>query len=798
MAVNNAYTGDSIKVLKGLEAVKKRPGMYIGDVGNGDGLHHMIYEVVNNSIDEAMAGFADSVYVSLNPDGSATIRDNGRGMPFDMNHQEGRSALELIMCELHAGGKFDNETSGAYKVSGGLHGVGVSVVNALSSWLEVRVWRDGKEVMMKFENGCPAKELKVLSENVGDRHGTEVTFLPSPETFTFTEFSFDTLETWLREQSYLNANVKIIFEDLRSAEKKSVEFHSTDGLKGFASYLDKSKEKLTKEPIQMIKQTDDTYVEVVLEWTTSYNETSLCFTNNIPNKDGGTHLAGFRAGLTRALNKYISEKNPKKDISLSGEDFREGLTNIISVKIPDPKFSSQTKDKLVSSEIRPVVENTVSEMLYEFLDENPGIGKAVIDKIIEAATAREAARKARELSRKKTGPEVGGLPGKLAGCSEKDPAKCELFIVEGDSAGGTAKQGRERKFQAILPLRGKILNVERVRFDKMLGSDSIGQLIATLGAGIGKDDFDIEKIRYHKIIIMTDADVDGAHIQTLLMTFFYRHMREAIDRGYIYVAKPPLYGVSRGKQQVYLQNEREMDNYLMDALVADGMVQTATSEQIAGADLKRILGIVSNMKNLLQPLGSIIPLRFVEALALNGKLTAGLTTDFSAVEKMLDDQELEFEKGWKVFADETGVKIMRTLRSVVENYSLPKEKLDSAEVRAWERMQGRDELISLFSGMVELRVKNKTQKILGALKLLDTAFEYAKQGLKIQRYKGLGEMNSDQLWETTMDPNHRNVFQVKVADAVKADEVVSMLMGDVVEPRRDFIVDNALSANIDI
>ena len=794
---NNAYTGDSIKVLKGLEAVKKRPGMYIGDVGNGDGLHHMIYEVVNNSIDEAMAGYADNVYVSLNPDGSATIRDNGRGMPFDMNHSEGRSALELIMCELHAGGKFDNETSGAYKVSGGLHGVGVSVVNALSTWLEVRVWRDGKEVMMKFEDGCPAKELTVVSENAGDRHGTEVTFLPSPATFAFTEFSFDTLETWLREQSYLNANVKIVFEDSRGAEKKAIEFHSADGLKGFASYLDKSKEKLTKEPIQMIKQTDDTYVEIVLEWTTAYNETSLCFTNNIPNKDGGTHLAGFRAGLTRALNKYIAEKNSKKDIALSGEDFREGLTNIISVKIPDPKFSSQTKDKLVSSEIRPVVENTVSEMLYEFLDENPAIGKAIIDKIIEAATAREAARKARELSRKKTGPDVGGLPGKLAACSEKDPVKCELFIVEGDSAGGTAKQGRDRKFQAILPLRGKILNVERVRFDKMLGSDSIGQLIATLGAGIGKDDFDIEKIRYHKIIIMTDADVDGAHIQTLLMTFFYRHMREAIDRGYVYVAKPPLYGVSRGKQQVYLQNEREMDNYLTDVLVADGMMQTANGEQIAGADLKRILGLVANMKNILQPLNGVMPLRFVEALALNGGLGTG-DWGLQNVERFLDAQELEFEKGWKVCSDDSGIKITRTLRSVTESYFLPREKLDSSEVRAWERMQDRDELVALFGGAVELRVKNKTQKILGALKLLETAFEYAKQGLRIQRYKGLGEMNSEQLWETTMDPNHRNVFQVKVADAVKADEVVSMLMGDVVEPRRDFIVDNALSANIDI
>lgn len=802
MAVNNEYTGDSIKVLKGLEAVKKRPGMYIGDVGEGgSGLHHMIYEVVNNSIDEAMAGHADTVYVSLNADGSATIRDNGRGVPFDINHETGRSAAELIMCELHAGGKFDNEGNGAYKVSGGLHGVGVSVVNALSTWLELRIWRDGKEVKMTFADGVPTSDLQVINENAGEAHGTEITFLPSPTTFTGTEFSFDTLEIWLREQSFLNANVKIILEDLRGGEKKTREFHSTDGLKGFAAYLDKSKELLTREPIQIIKQVEDTYVEIVLQWTTAYSETSLCFTNNIPNRDGGTHLAGFRAGLTRALNKLIAEKGTKKDINLSGEDFREGLTSIVSVKIPDPKFGSQTKDKLVSSEIRPIVENTVSEMLYEYLDENPPVAKSIIEKILEAATAREAARKARELSRKKNGPELGGNPGKLAACSERDPAKCELFIVEGDSAGGTAKQGRDRKIQAILPLRGKILNVERVRFDKMLGSETIGTLITAIGAGIGGDDFNIEKMRYHKIIIMTDADVDGAHIQTLLMTFFYRNMPQAIERGYVYVAKPPLYGVTRGKQQVYLQNQREMDDYLMDALANDGLVETAAGVQISGADLKRVLGLILNMKNILQPLGNIVPLRFVEALALNGKLgimNSESEIDFSETEKMLDSQELEFERGWKIAADGAGIRIERVLRSVKESYFLPREKLDSAESRAWQRMSGRDELMSAFSKPAELRVKSKSQKVWGALALLDTAFEYAKTGLKIQRYKGLGEMNAEQLWETTMDPNNRSLFQVKVQDATKADEVVSMLMGDIVEPRRDFIVENALSANLDV
>ena len=799
MSVNTEYTGDSMKVLKGLEAVKKRPGMYIGDVGEGgSGLHHMIYEVVNNSIDEAMAGYADTVYVSLNADGSATIRDNGRGMPFDINHETGRSALELIMCELHAGGKFDNEGGGAYKVSGGLHGVGVSVVNALSTWLEVKVWRGDKQAEMRFADGVPTMDLKITENTTGREHGTEVTFLPSPGTFASTEFSFDTLENWLREQSYLNANVRIILEDLRGGEKKEREFHSTDGLAGFANYLDKSKELLNRDPIQMIKKIDDSYIEIVLQWTTAYTETSLCFTNNIPNRDGGTHLAGFRAGLTRAINKYISEHNTKKDINLSGEDFREGLTSIISVKIPDPKFGSQTKDKLVSSEVRPIVENTTSELLYEYLEENPVTAKLIVDKIIEAATAREAARKARELSRKKTGPELGGLPGKLAGCSERDPAKCELFIVEGDSAGGTAKQGRDRKTQAILPLRGKILNVERVRFDKMLSSDTIGALITTMGAGIGKDDFDVEKMRYHKIIIMTDADVDGQHIQTLLMTFFYRHMPEAIERGYIYVAKPPLYGVTRGKQQIYLQNEREMDDYLMDQLATDGIVQLASGAQISGADMKRLLDLVLDMRNVLQPMSHIMPLRFVEALALNRVFDNESAENFAAAARMLDAQELEFERGWRVIADEGGITVTRTLRSVTESYTLSREKINSPEINAWRRLPGREELMDTFAQPTVLTVKSKSQKIWGAFNLLNTAFEYAKNGLKIQRYKGLGEMNAEQLWETTMDPNHRSLFQVTINDASQADAVVSMLMGDVVEPRRDFIVENALEANLDV
>jgi DNA gyrase subunit B len=599
----------------------------------------------------------------------------------------------------------------------------------------------------------------------------------------------------------LNANVKIILEDFRGAEKRAREFHSADGLRGFVAFLDKSKEVLNKDPIRVVKQTDDgMHVEAVLQWTTAYTETSLAFTNNVPNRDGGVHLAGFRAGLTRALNKYIAEKNLKKDIQLSGEDYREGLTSIISVKMPDPKFSSQTKDKLVSSEIRPIVESSVSELLYQFLDENPGEGKKIIDKIVEAATAREAARKARELSRKKNGPEVGGTIEKLASCSERDPVKCELFIVEGDSAGGTAKQGRDRKTQAILPLRGKILNVERVRFDRMLGSDAIGNLIRAIGAGIGREEFDLGKMRYHKIIIMTDADVDGAHIQTLLLTFFYRHMRETIDAGYIYVAKPPLYRVSRGKQQSYLQNEKEFDDYLMGVLATDGMIELADGTQIGGADLKRLLEICLNAKTVLSAFAGIMPIRYVEALALSGCLDGDAPTadKMAHAARILDGGELEFERGWRVdFDSDAGITVSRLLRGVFESYALSVDRMRGGEANAWRRMDGRAELESMFKSEIVLRVKAKSQKVQTAVELLEIAFTYAKQGLNIQRYKGLGEMNSDQLWETTMDPESRMLLQVKITDASRADEVFSMLMGDVVEPRRDFIVENALSANID-
>ncbi len=799
MTQNNEYSADSIKVLKGLEAVKKRPGMYIGDVGDGSGLHHMIYEVVDNSIDEVLAGYADFVYISLNPDGSATIRDNGRGIPTGINKETGRSAAELIMCELHAGGKFDNNS---YKVSGGLHGVGVSVVNALSKWLKLRIWRDGSEYEMDFKEGAPIRAIRKLNDNAGDKHGTEVTFLPSKDTFTTTDFSFETLETRLRELSFLNANVKIILEDLRGTEKKSKTFHNEGGLLEFAKFLDKSKVVLHETPISIISEKDDVRVEVVLEWTDSYHETSLCFTNNIPQKDGGTHLAGFRAGLTRALNKYISEKNTKKEIDLTGEDMREGLTNIISIKIPDPKFGSQTKDKLVSSEIRPIVENIVSDNLYQFLDEHPAEGRKIIDKILEAAYAREAARKARDVSRKKSGLDLGGLPGKLASCQEKDPTKTELFIVEGDSAGGTAKQGRDRSFQAILPLRGKILNVEKSRFDKMLGSDTITSLITTLGAGIGAGEFDIEKIKYHKIIIMTDADVDGAHICTLLLTFFFRHMPEVINHGYLYVAKPPLYRVSKGKTQTYLQNDKEMDGYLINSVISDSVLN-ANGIKITGEDLKRILNNIISFKNLLNPVLNYIPFKFAEVLAVSGALKSNLPELSNRDEilnhaaNLLNDMELPAGKKWKVIWENSSVVIERTLRSVKEKHILPSEVYDNGDLRLIQNPDT-DELMELFSKPIDFQLKDKNYKIHTPIALIDLVFESGRTGISISRYKGLGEMNADQLWETTMDPNHRALFQVKVQNNADADEVFSMLMGDIVEPRRDFIQEHALLAKLDI
>ncbi len=796
------YSADSIKVLKGLEAVKKRPGMYIGDVGDGSGLHHMIYEVVDNSIDEVLAGHADTVYVSLNPDGSATIRDNGRGIPTGINKETGRSAAELIMCELHAGGKFDNNS---YKVSGGLHGVGVSVVNALSTWLELRIWREGNEYFMKFADGVPVQPLTVVNENSGDKHGTEVTFLPSPSTFTQVDFVFETLETRLRELSFLNANVKIVLEDLRGVETKSRTFHNEGGLREYAKFLDKSKEALHAEPIYILSEKDDVRVEVVLEWTTSYHETSLCFTNNIPQRDGGTHLAGFRAGLTRALNKYIAEKNTKKEISLTGEDMREGLTNIISVKIPDPKFGSQTKDKLVSSEIRPIVETIVYDLLYQYLEEHPNDGRRIIDKILEAAYAREAARKAREVSRRKTVLDLGGLPGKLADCQEKSPEKSELFIVEGDSAGGSAKQGRDRKFQAILPLRGKILNVERARFDKMLNSETVTQLITTLGAGIGREEFNIDKVRYHKIIIMTDADVDGAHICTLLLTFFFRHMPEIIERGYLYVAKAPLYKVERNRTQTYLENDRELDQYLMNVVATDSVLTLSDGTQIIGEDLKRVLELSTSVKNVLNPLTAYMPMKFVEALALNGVLDANFLREpnsdqkrFAATADMLNEMENVSERGWTVsYVVDEGIVISRTLRAVNEKFVLPVNKFDSGEIKAWNHLDTK-EIMEMFAKPIDLKLKNDNKKLSTPVSLLDAAFTYSKSGISIQRYKGLGEMNAEQLWETTMDPTHRSLYQIKVQNAAEADEVFSTLMGDIVEPRREFIQENALNAKLDI
>ena len=798
-----SYNADSIQVLRGLEAVRKRPGMYIGDTDDGSGLHHMVYEVVDNAIDEALAGHCDRIEVLLNADGSVTVRDNGRGIPTDIHKEEGVSAAEVIMTQLHAGGKFNQNS---YKVSGGLHGVGVSVVNALSEWLDLRIWRGGEEYFMRFRHGEPEAPLAMVGP-AGDRTGSEITFLPASTTFTNLEFDLATLEHRLRELAFLNSGVYLRLIDGRHAESVTVDMHYEGGIQAYVHYLDRSKTALHAPPIMMSGERDGILVEVAMEWTDAYHETCLCFTNNIPQRDGGTHLAAFRAALTRTVNNYANESGiaKKEKVALSGDDMREGLTCVLSVKVPDPKFSSQTKDKLVSSEVRPAVENVVADRLGQWFEEHPGDARKIISKVVEAAAAREAARKARELTRRKGALDISTLPGKLADCQERDPAGSELFIVEGDSAGGSAKQGRNRAFQAILPLRGKILNVERARFDKMLSSAEIGTLIAALGTGIGPEDFNADKARYHKIIIMTDADVDGSHIRTLLLTFFYRQMRDVIEKGFLYIAQPPLYRAKRGNSEVYLKDNRALENYLIDGGLNEARLDLAGGTQVAGVELRALADQARTVKSLLSGISRRLPMRLVEQVAIAGALKPSLlgdldlaTTAAAAIARRLDALESPLETGWQGRAIEgEGMVFSRLLRGVTESHLVDAATVKSAEARKLDDLAGR--LQDTYNGHGRLATKDRSLPVTGPVSLLDAIIEAGKKGIGIQRYKGLGEMNPGQLWETTLDPNARSLLQVKVSHVEEAEEVFSTLMGDVVEPRRDFIQANALKvANLDV
>ena len=798
--VPEEYGADSIKVLKGLEAVRKRPGMYIGDTDDGSGLHHMVYEVVDNGIDEALAGHADRVTVTIHADDSVSVRDNGRGIPVGIHEGEGVSAAEVIMTQLHAGGKFDQNS---YKVSGGLHGVGVSVVNALSDWLELRVWRDGKEHHARFERGETAEHLSVTGPANGEK-GTEVRFLASTDTFSNLAYSFKTLENRLRELAFLNSGVRIVLRDERPAEPLEVELHYEGGVREFVRHLDRSRHPLIPEPIYMEGERDGIGVEVAMWWNDGYHETVLPFTNNIPQRDGGTHLAGFRGALTRTLTRYAGSSGlaRKEKVSFTGDDAREGLTCVLSVKVPDPKFSSQTKDKLVSSEVRPAVEGLVNEKLAEWFEENPQPAKVVVGKIVEAALAREAARKARELTRKRVTTDVANLPGKLAECQEKDPALRELFLVEGDSAGGSAKQGRARQNQAVLPLRGKILNVERARFDRMLSSQEIGTLITALGTGIGRDEFDANKLRYHKIVIMTDADVDGAHIRTLLLTFFYRQMPELIERGHLFIAQPPLYKVSRGKSEVYLKDQAALEDYLIDQGIDGARLILGGGEEIAGPDLARVVAEARSARRIIGAFPTHYPPRLVEQAAIAGAFVPGaadgdLQGVADAVAARLDSIAAEWERGWQGRqTQDKGIRLARMLRGVEEVRTLDGPVLRSGEARRLGAMTG--DLREVYAGSARLVRKDREQFVHGPLDLLQAILEEGEKGLALQRYKGLGEMNPDQLWETTLDPEARTLLQVRVEDMTEADDIFTKLMGDVVEPRREFIQQNALSVeNLD-
>jgi DNA gyrase subunit B len=812
------YGADSIKVLKGLDAVRKRPGMYIGDTDDGSGLHHMVYEVVDNAIDEALAGYCDEVLVALNADGSVTVEDNGRGIPTDIHQQEGVSAAEVIMTQLHAGGKFDQNS---YKVSGGLHGVGVSVVNALSTRLELTIWRGGKEHSVVFQNGVPEAPLRVVGP-ANRRSGTRVTFTPSPETFSMVEFDYDTLEHRLRELAFLNSGVRIVLADQRGVEEKREVLEYQGGLRAFVSYLDRSRSPLFPEPVFIKAErllsgapvTADTKpheprltVEAALWWNDGYHESVFCFTNNIPQRDGGTHLAGFRAALTRTINNYAAASGiaKKEKVQITGDDAREGLTCVLSVKVPDPKFSSQTKDKLVSSEVRPIVESVIADALGAWFEEHPVEGKLILIKVAEAAAAREAARRARELTRRKGVLDVANLPGKLADCQERDPAKAELFLVEGDSAGGSAKQGRDRAYQAVLPLRGKILNVERARFDKMLSSQEIGTLITALGTGIGRDDFDLSKLRYHKIIIMTDADVDGAHIRTLLLTFFYRQMPQLVEAGHLYIAQPPLYKVKRGNSEHYLKDERAFEDYLIDGGIEDAVLVVNGGERRTGRDLRAVAEQARAVRQLLNGMHSRYSRFVVEQAAIAGALTPHIFDGDQAdalgeqIARRLDVQSEETERGWTAErAADGGLVFTREVRGVREAHLIDRALINSADARKLATYS--PALGEIYAqGDVVLERKNDRTPVFGPVTLLNAIFAAGRKGIAMQRYKGLGEMNPEQLRETTLDRDVRTLMQVKAGELNEADEIFSKLMGDVVEPRREFIQANALSvANLDV
>ncbi|UWR29968.1 DNA topoisomerase (ATP-hydrolyzing) subunit B [Sulfitobacter sp. W002] len=793
------YGADSIKVLKGLEAVRKRPGMYIGDTDDGSGLHHMVYEVVDNGIDEALAGHADAVTVTIHEDSSVSVSDNGRGIPVGIHEEEGVSAAEVIMTQLHAGGKFD---SNSYKVSGGLHGVGVSVVNALSDWLELRIWREGKEHVARFEGGFTTKHLEVVGET--DRTGTEVRFMASTETFSNLEYSFETLEKRLRELAFLNSGVRIILNDERPVEPLRTELFYEGGVKEFVKYLDRHKSSVMPEPIFITGERDDIGIEVAMWWNDSYHENVLPFTNNIPQRDGGTHMAGFRGALTRTINSYAQTSGiaKREKINFTGDDAREGLTCVLSVKVPDPKFSSQTKDKLVSSEVRPAVEGLVNEKLAEWFEENPNEAKQIVGKIVEAAQAREAARKARELTRRKSAMDVNFLAGKLKDCSEKDPSKTEVFLVEGDSAGGSAQTGRDRQTQAILPLKGKILNVERARFDRMLGSQEIGNLVMALGTGIGRDEFNLSKLRYHKIVIMTDADVDGAHIRTLLLTFFYRQMPELIENGHLYIAQPPLYKVSRGKSEVYLKDEAAMEEYLIQQGVDGAMLRQGNGEEITGQDLTRVVDMARQLKRVLEAFPTHYPRHILEQAAIAGAFVDGaVDSDLQGVADKVADRlnliALEYERGWQGrITQDHGIRLARILRGVEEVRTLDGRMMRSGEAKKSGSFT--QHLQDVYDQPAKLIRKDRSQMIYGPMDLLGAILAEGEKGLSLQRYKGLGEMNPDQLWETTLDPDARTLLQVRVEDMAEADDLFTKLMGDVVEPRREFIQQNALSVeNLD-